>query len=181
MVIMKEKILGISTIIIYTICLVVSWILQNKLYANALQLISLESMVLPVLLLLIFIRSDARQAAFATFDILYVIFLFVLSVAVFRNHPTTLKQAENYVNQKYSAGYQYEMSISKEQYNVLVVYLNSNEDSNLSESRCGGYIFSDSGSYLLYSVEDNTIVNTKDLKNKMGMNKIIDGLITMKR
>ena len=66
---LKEKILGISTIIIYAICLIAFWVLQNKIYANALQIISLETMVVPILLLLIFIRSDARKIAFAIFDI----------------------------------------------------------------------------------------------------------------
>lgn len=174
---LKEKILGISTIIIYAICLIAFWVLQNKIYANALQVISLETMVLPLLLLLIFIRSDARKIAFAIFDIFYGVLLLVSLIAVFRNQPVTLEQAKEDVNSKYSGSYQYEMSISKDKYNVLVGYLNRNGDGNLSESRCGGYVFSDSDSYLLYSVEENTIINTGDFGDSNEVNKIIDGLI----
>lgn len=108
---LKEKILGTSTIIIYTICLIVFWIVQNRMYANALQIISLETMVLPVLLLLIFIRSDARKIAYAIFNIFYGLFLVVLLVAVFRNQPATLKQAKEDVDLKYSDSYKYEMSM----------------------------------------------------------------------
>lgn len=53
-------------------------------------------------------------------------------------------------------------------------------DRNMKLKKYGGYVFSDSENYLLYSLEDGSIVYTGELRDTVNINTIIDSFFEKK-